>query len=430
MNPRETIYRAEGHVSRAATAALAMATVFALAAIMIQSAQAQAYSVIHNFTGGQDGSHPYAGLTIDRAGHLYGTAANGGAGYGTVFKLSHQASGWVFNPLYSFKGGNDAAFPGARVIIGPDGSLYGTAEGGGSGCGGNGCGTVFNVKPGASACKTALCSWTETVLYSFTGNDGYGIAIGDLAFDQAGNIYGTTEFGGEGPYPSGNGTVWELMPSKGGWTHSVLYRFGGGEDGYVIYSGVIFDEVGNLYGTARQGGGFGCSGAGCGTVYQLTPSGSGWTENILYRFQGGNDGLFPIAGLLLDRMGNLYGGTSGGGSGNGGTVFDLTPANGGWTFHTLYGLAGNGGMSAAPTMDAAGNLYGVTLGDGAYSQGNVFKLTPSGGGWTYTDLYDFTGGSDGGFPISNVVMDASGNLYGTTYEGGSNGLGVAWEITP
>src|SRR5271157_3274072 len=174
MKTQKTTNRAESHSSRAAAAALAMMIVLALTAIMSQSAQAQTYTVIHNFTGGQDGSHPYAGLTIDRGGHLYGTAANGAAGYGTVFKLSHQDSGWVFNPLYSFKGGNDAAYPGARVIIGPDGSLYGTALGGGTGCGGVGCGAVFNLRPPATACKTALCSWAETVIHRFAGDDGLG----------------------------------------------------------------------------------------------------------------------------------------------------------------------------------------------------------------------------------------------------------------
>ena len=149
-------------------------------------------------------------------------------------------------------------------------------------------------------------------------------------------------------------------------------------------------------------------------------------------FRSGND---PWAGLIIDPSGNLYGTTTGGGSGSGGTVFELTPANVGWTFKTLYSFSGNGGgPSDKLVMDAAGNLYGTTYIDGAYGYGTVFKLTPSNGGWTYTSLHDFTGGSDGANPISSLVFDANGNLYGTASQGGTGncpgGCGVVFEITP
>ena len=235
----------------------------------------------------------------------------------------------------------------------------------------------------------------------------------------------------------GWGTVFKLTPSNGGWAESVLYSFTGGSDGASPYSDVILDQAGNLYGTTWQGGVSGCAfGTGCGTVYQLTPSGSGWKENTLYSFQSATDGGNPPAGLIFDPSGNLYGATWTDGPGGGGTVFELSPADGSWTFTSLYALNGTGGPAGSLVMDGAGSLYGTTDSDGAHGVGSVFKLTPSNGGWIYTSLYDFTGGSDGYFPLCRVVFDTSGNLYGTTYAGGNNndcggyGCGVVWEITP
>jgi uncharacterized repeat protein (TIGR03803 family) len=182
-----------------------------------------------------------------------------------------------------------------------------------------------------------------------------------------------------------------------------------------------------LYGSTSAGGSY-----GSGTVFQLKRSKSGWTENILYNFQGGNDGNVPYAGVILDHSGNLYGGATGGGTGGGGTIFELTPSSGGWTFSVLYNLAGSpvSGPFRNLKMDASGNLYGTTHCDGAYSDGTVYKLTPSGGTWTYTSLYVFTGGADGYYSFSNLVFDKQGNLYGTTIYGGTNVYGVAFKITP
>jgi hypothetical protein len=164
-----------------------------------QVAQAQTFTVLHNFTGGLDGSSPYAGLSMDGGGNLYGTTSAGGTGYGAVFELSRKGSGWVFHPLYSFAGGTDGEGPVARVIMGPNGTLYGTTYAGGvPGCsGGYGCGTVFNLRPSPIVCRAVLCSWVETVLYSFNGDsDGANPLLGDIVFDQSGNLYGTTENGG------------------------------------------------------------------------------------------------------------------------------------------------------------------------------------------------------------------------------------------
>lgn len=415
--------------SGSASAVLAIAIVLALATVVPQLAQAQTFNVLYRFPGGQVGVNPVSGLSMDRSGSLYGTTNGGGIyggtcgnyGCGTVFKLTHSGSGWILRTLYRFAGGSDGADPQARVVFGPDGSLYGTTAAGGQGV----QATVFNLRPPITACKAASCLWSETVLYDFTGGaDGATPNYGDVVFDQAGNLYGATINGGD----YNDGVVYELTHSGGGWTESVLHSFAGVPDGGGPYSGVIFDKAGNLYGTTIGGGD-----QNYGTVYRLTPSGSGWAENILYNFQADEDGAFPFGGMVFDSEGHLYGTACALGANGGGTVFELTPSNGVWTFAVLFGLSGSGnlpGPSASLTMDAGGNLYGTAMRDGAYNYGSVFKLTPSMGGWIYTDLHDFTGRSDGEYPYSNVIFDASGNLYGTAQGGGIGKQGVVWNITP
>jgi hypothetical protein len=217
-----------------------------------------AFNLLHSFTGGTDGGFPYAGVTMDKAGKLYGTTSSGGTGNGTAFRLSYRGSGWVFTPVYSFQGGSDGSSPEAKVTLGPDGALYGTTyEGGGSGCGGSGCGTIFSLRPSSRACKAALCPWTETVLYSFSGGPDGANPLAEVIFDQAGNLYGTTAAGG-----LGGGTVFELIHRGSGWTKQVLYNFMGGTDGRYPAAGLIFDQMGNLWGTTVNGGSLGQ----CGTV--------------------------------------------------------------------------------------------------------------------------------------------------------------------
>ena len=344
-------------------------------------AAGQSLKVIHTFTGGQDGAYPYAGLIIDKNGNLYGTANAGGdltascppanAGCGTVYKLAPSGSGWTFRVLYTFLGGNDGQGPYGRVAFGPTGELYGTTVGGG----GNptclsGCGTVFSLKP-PTGCKGGPCSWTETVLYLFQGNSPSFYPTGDLALDRAGDIYGTTYLGANNP-----GSVYELKPSNGTWTQSVLYDFTGPNDGGNPYSGVTLDNAGNIYGTDLAGG-INNSGA----VFELSPSGTTWTETVLYYFQGeGNAPVSPQAGLIRTQSGELIGATEGGGAHvSGGAVYSLKQSGGVWNFTVLSDLVGVGGDCgpwAALTMDAAGNLYGTTQGYppvGDY--GYVFKLT-------------------------------------------------------
>jgi uncharacterized repeat protein (TIGR03803 family) len=416
-------------------------TVFAVTVTVAPYAQAQTLTVLHNFTGGRDGANPAAGLTVDTTGNFYGTTQNGGAGQGTVFKLGQSKSGWVLTPLYSFGGGPDGANPVARVIFGPDHTLYGTTEYGGSqGYCNNGCGTVFNLKPTPSACKTSLCPWVETILRRFS--DGGDFPQSEVIFDGKGNLYGTAN---EGGYldPGGGGScnpcgnVFELVPSNGSWTENVLYVFTGyeyGVDGAFPVGGVIFDKDGNLYGTNTDYGD-----CGFGTVFQLTFNGSKWTETLLHQFCGGTDGAKPASSMIMDDAGNMYGGTPGAYPGYGsqrGSAFMMTPSNGGWTYSVIYTFSEYGGGPAGSlVMDKAGNLYGTTItggnpGCGSYGCGTIFKLTPSNGTWTCTELYDFTGGADGGAPYSNLVMDSAGNFYGTASIGGQSGNGVVFEFTP
>jgi uncharacterized repeat protein (TIGR03803 family) len=418
---------------RAATVALIMATTFVLALACGQLARAQTLTVLHSFTGGADGQALLAGVTINRSGDLLGTTVSGGnmegicgAGCGTVFRLSYKGSVWTFTPLYAFHGITDGWQPNAGVTIGPDGNLYGTTDlgGGGDQCFW-GCGTVFKLQPPVNICKSASCPWTQTTLYRFSGGSDGGLPkYGDLVFDRAGNIYGTTSRFGSG----GQGTVYKLALSGGSWTESVLYSFTGGADGGTPTGPVIFDEVGNLYGTASTGGS-----NGGGTVFQLTPNGSGWTQSTLHTFDPSTDGANPRGGLIFDQSGNLDGTTSLAGPGNGGTVFQLSGSGGNWTFTLPYSFQrGTRGIGPASglAIDATGNLYGTAAYEGAYGYGLVFELSPhSDGSWTFTDLHDFTGGVDGRYPLGSITFDSVGNLYSTTFEGGAYGGGVVFEIT-
>jgi len=411
---------------RAGTAALALVVMFAATVIAAPAAQAQTYTVLHNFTGNGDGSEPYAGLSMDRAGNLYGTTVNGGnltnceGGCGVVFKLARQGLGWILSTIYTFQGGTDGAYPYSGITIGPDGSLYGTTYQGGmlEGCVEVGCGTVYKLTPPATVCKSVSCPWTKTVLHEFTGADGDQPDYGNLIFDPAGNLYGTTEAGGA----HDQGTVYELMPSNGGWTESVLWSFTGGDDGDQPSAGVILDSAGNLYGTTFMGGAY-----QAGNVYELSPSGSGWTETTLLSLDGSYQGDETIGGVAMDQHGNLYGTTRLGGSGGGGTAFQLAPSGGGWTFNLMQAFSGIEGPFDTPILDAAGNVYVTCTWTGGW--GSVFELTPLHGGWNSNLVHSFTF-SGGSVPVSSVLLGANGNIYGTATSGGGDSKGVIFEITP
>lgn len=406
---------------------IAALTIALALTIAIQPASAQTYNVIYNFIGPNDGATPYAGVTLDGAGNLYGTTsaaghACNGTGGGTVFELARRRGVWLFTPLYYFSGnGSSGCAPTARVVFGPDSALYGTTSTGGP----QGGGTVFKLLPPIHVCASPVCLWSQAVLYGF-GNqyhDASDPSYGDLVFDHQGNIYGTTILGGGGLCNDETcGTVYKLTPAQGTWTESIICEFQNCGAGYWPYAGVVFDTAGNLYGTTAWGG---------GGIYELSPNGSGWNSTALYSFLGFSEG-WPEGGVILDSAGNLYG-TTAGGSGAAGSVFELT--HGGATLTVLHSFgtfAGNTppGPSASLVMDAAGNLYGTTYLVGAHGNGSVFKLSPSNGSWTFTTLHDFTGGVDGGQPWGQLTLDANGNLYGTTTVGGTHNVGVVFEITP
>ncbi len=316
---------------RLRTVALVSLIVVAALLAILPTAQAQTFTVLHNFTAGTDGAYPEAGVTVGPSGAVYGTARSGGTtGSGTVFKLSQVNSTWVFTPLYEFTGKSDGAYPIGGVVFGPDGALYGTTQQGGY----KNHGTVFVLRPPSTICRSITCYWNETVLHTFTGSpDGFNPWVENLIFDPAGNIYGTTTNGGE----YGGGTAFELTPSGGGqYTESILHDFGKDQDAAYPFAGMVFDSAGNLYGTTGNGGtGRGCD-YGCGTAYQLVPSAEGWAENVLVSFDLGSAGLagayYPYSPLVIDGSGNLYGTTIYSSSVYlDGIVFKLAPSGGGFS---------------------------------------------------------------------------------------------------
>jgi len=337
--------------------------------------------LVYSFGAGPtDGTNPFSSLTIDAKGNLYGTTFHGGANgcgavsCGTVFKLMPSSGGsWTEKVLYSFGASStDGALPVAGVILDGAGNIYGTTWRGGHSTNPQNGGTVFELSPGADD------SWTEKLLYSFSaaGQDG-GSPNGSLIFDAKGNLYGTTLAGGA----NGSGEVFELSPSgSGAWTEKVLYSFGATSvDGASPFANLIFDVKGDLYGTTNGGGA-----NGDGTVFELTPaSGSSWTEKVLYSFgASGTDGQSPYGGLVFDNHGNLYGSTNFGGA-NGfvdGTIFELSPAGSGkWTESILHNFAGYGGSTdgygpSSVILDSAGNLYGTTAAGGPGDDGIVFEI--------------------------------------------------------
>ena len=395
--------------------------------------------IIHDFTIQEGGGQVGPGVTIDRAGNLYGVTATGGNNSaGLAFKQYRAGDGWIFNPLYSFTGGYSGGNP-TGVLVGPNGSLYGGAAGGNQNCvdGSQYCGLAFNLTPTPSACLTALCSWMERVPYRFNGGDDSFEGINVTAFDQEGNLYGTsTDGGGGGCNGFGCGTVFKLTPTGAGWTESILYSFTGGNDGSAPGQ-VLVGNDGNLYGVANGGAN------GDGVVFQLTPSGNGWTQSVLHTFQGRSDGTNPSY-LVQDGAGNLYGiafipyfNTSP-------PIFMLQKSGQGWVFNEYFVDHPYGDYEFLNNLaiDAAGNLYGTGEGgegcSGERCNGSkntsytsyayIFTASYGSNGWQYQDLRFF---GDVEFPASGALaLDPQGNLYGTTWSCGAYGAGTIWQLSP
>jgi len=394
-------------------------------------------NIIYNFTGGTDGGAAYSGLIADKSGNLYGATVGGGAtsglGLGVVFELSPAGAGWTETVLYAFQGGSDGQNPWSGLVMDGAGNLYGaTAGGGGSSNCTDACGTVFELSPPSTQGGT----WTETVLYRFQGGSGDGSwPSSTLVFDKTGNLYGTTRYGGS---TSGYGTVFELSPSAGGgeWTETILHSFQG-LDGEFPQVGLVFGKGGALYGTASTGG---SRSALAGSIYELVLKGGTWVFHALYAFEGGSDGQGPESQLVVDKLGNLYGTTVGGGSLGFGTVFEVTlPQSGSPLTHTvLYSFQGSADGAypiGALVFDKSGNLYGTTNGGegGPQFGGTVYQLAPPGapgGSWTETVLHLFEGGPQGANPNAGLVFGKAGSLYGTTPSGGADGVGTVFKTVP
>jgi uncharacterized repeat protein (TIGR03803 family) len=427
------------HVFPLALALLAIT--FSLA----MSARAQTETILYNFaSGSNDGFQPLSGVIFDAAGNLYGTTLEGGidtdcqqlgnSGCGTVYELSPVGATWQETVLYSFTGGNDGGVPNAGLVRDASGNLYGTAQEFGTG----GYGVVFELSPSGGG-------WTENVLYSFTGGADGAYPVSGLVFDAAGNLYGTTNAGGNSTSGcvyqrvNGCGVVFELSPASGGlWTESVLHTFTDGSDGASPSTALILDSAGNLYGTAQFGGTY-----NKGVVFEMKKGTGGvWRLGVLHAFTGSTDGADPETSLTFDAAGNLYGTAAIDGADFAGVAFEMKRGSGGgWTFGVIHTFTGghDGRLPlSALLVDMAGNVYGGTEAGGKLSEcdddgcGVVYKLTPhTGAGWTETLLHTFlSNGTDGTSPFGNLVFDSAGNLYGTTNAGGLNSGGTVFEVTP
>lgn len=406
--------------TRTAPRLSAMARMIAWGAIALLAAQRSdaqtTHIVLHRFAGGTDGTNPNAGLFLGPDGNLYGTTAEGGTsgkkGAGTVFKLD-PATG-VETVVYRFGGSADGGIPYASLIADAEGNFYGTtASGGDLACnGGKGCGAVFKLDHAGN----------ETVLYGFSGSPDGDAPQAGVIRDASGNLYGTTVYDGFW----GQGIVFRVDATG---RETIVHQFRNVPDGSTPIAGLILDAGGNLYGTTDQGGEF-----AWGEIFRLDKNGQR-KKTTLYSFTGGADGARPQAALIQDPQGNFYGTTLLGGSGIGfsgyGTVFKLDATTGVETVLHTFSNRGSDGQqpNAALIRDAEGNLYGTTEYGGAFGYGTVFKLDPTG---IETVLYSFSAGMDGAFPIAGLVRDATGNLYGTTVDGGLGpfyGYGTVFELT-
>jgi uncharacterized repeat protein (TIGR03803 family) len=393
-------------------------------------ASAQTFTVMHDFLRtGVGGYNPSGNFLLDSSGDLYGVTESGGAnGFGTVYELLPQNGGWVEKIVYSFdpsKG--DGIGPNGPLIMDSAGNLYGTTSSGPkymSDILDNG--VVYELE------RQANGSFTRKILYTFLGysknsKDG-AIPSANLVFDSAGNLYGTTRYGGEHNW----GTVFELSPSGSTWTEAILFSFdNSGDSGCQPFGGLVLDSAGNLYGTTNE-----CGANSSGNVYKLSQSGGVWSQTPIYAFDPNNriDGSTPYSGVVFDSAGNLYGVNQLSGAIGWGTAYELSPqADGTWTETILHSFgSGSDGSEPfnAPVLDSAGNVYGTTEEGGEYAGGAIWEISPGAGGtWTESVLYNFkTKSGYYSVPSSGVILDSLGNLYGVTNQGGTEQGGGAYEL--
>jgi uncharacterized repeat protein (TIGR03803 family) len=374
--------------------------------VMPSPALATKEKVVYAFSGA-DGAVPYSGLISDPLGNLYGTTFYGGSsGLGTVFQLMPKHNKFSERILFSFPGASSGGSgPVGGVVAGASGTLYGTTEFGG---GSAGAGIAYKLSPGSP-------NYTITTLITFGPQSPYGSYSLATPVVVGTNLYATASQGGQFTY----GTVFGPFG---------LHPFGSkAGDGIVPMAGVIVDASGNSFGTTQNGGGnsTNCS-LGCGTVYEVNAAAK---ESVLYAFQGGLDGAYPLAALVSDARGSLYGTTSSGGANGYGTVFKLVPTKTGYKEKVLYAFTSgyDGAHPVAPLVLAGNDIFGTTQSGGAYGKGTVFELTLQDGVYTETLLHSFQAGNDGAAPTSGLLIE-NGSLFGTTSSGGQFGAGTVYQI--
>ena len=409
-----------------------------LSCALITTSAAAFQERTYNFVSKRHGFNPWGGLIFDTAGNLYGTTISGGTGKldnvcpegcGVAFELSASPKGAKETVLHNFCSAPncaDGAVPYAGLILDSAGNLYGTAANGGltDHCS-QGCGVAFELTRNPDG------TWLESILHSFTGLEDGSIPVGALVSDSAGNLYGTTAYGGT----YGAGIVFELTPITGGWNEKVLYSFTGGADGSNPSAGLVFDSAGNLYGSAS-----GINSNGAGVVFELKPAFEVWAETVLYSFTGGSDGQQPESDLVFDTVGNLYGSTYTGGMHDQrcpyevgcGVIFELTPDAGGWGQIVIHAFTG-GNDGAYPsgklTFDSGGNILGTTIYGGKFGDGVAFRLAPDQDGSWQEESFSFSANT-GSHPQGGLILDTRGNVYGTASQGGFGGNGTVIVITP
>jgi uncharacterized repeat protein (TIGR03803 family) len=399
------------YVITVATAALVCASGATTAIASKTVTETAAYS----FQGGNDGGFPMGGLVANAKGKMFGVTSSDGSGHnGVIFEVDKKNGAWIETPLYAFTGAADGGIPQAGLMIDSAGNLYGTTYQGGSGYG-----TIFELSHGKKN------TWNYSVLWSFTGGNDGGAPSGRLTMDAGGNIYGTTTEGGTGVV----GTVFELSPNGNSWTETVLYNFTGNNDGGEPMGNVLLGGDGNIYGTTAGYGQY-----NYGVIYKLAPNNGAWSQSVLHAFQGGSDGEVPRDGLIQDGSGTLYG-TTAGFAESYGNVFSLHTDGSAYTsIYNIPGCqscyTGNGPWQTV-SMDSSGALYGTTLADGENNLGEVFKLTPGQNNqWTATVLYAFQGSAASQYPYSTVLIK-NHKLFGTSQgSAGQAGFypGNVWEI--
>ena len=377
------------------------------AAFFVTAASAQTESILYNFSSAVNATGRFLQL---KSGGMLGTTYSGGTDAdGNVYQLKESSGVWKYKQVYSFDW-SAGANPADGVTLDGTNVYFGTTQSGGS----DGYGTIYRLASSAHG-------WVQSVIHNFGGGDGEYPETVLIADTSTNTLYGTTNSSSGG---SGCGTAFSI---KTNGTFSLLYAFEGGSDGCHPQTGMTFGtNAGTMFGTTTSGGAY-----GEGTVFELKESDGIWSEHVIHSFKGGSNGGQPTD-FRVDANGNLFGVATGGLYGQG-IVFELTKSAGSWKEKTIYSFRG-GSDGASPVglhIDLTTNaIYGATEYGGTYGAGTAFQLTRSGAGWYDTILHSFGASGDGAYPVSRPVQDkVTGNLYGTTLNGGQYGTGVVYTIT-